>query len=177
MIIFIDSFGQFRDTKWGMSIHEVKEVEKAKIIFEASGGRGLIYETFVFGPNTQITYFFTKDDKLASANYEFNIDNYEDHQDYMDEFTRLKRTLCEKYGKPIDDYLLYNDEYLDNYNLSDHDLFTNEFNLVIEWETNYTLIDLVYEYSISWGSKSLNIKYYSKRYEKQWSDELGKDQL
>ena len=96
LLLFIQSydvFSQFRETKWGQTINQVKKSEKSELV-EESKDRLLFYEqNTLLGMNSYIEYLFL-DNKLYLAQYIFDKIG----ADYSD-FLRIKNLLIEKYGE------------------------------------------------------------------------------
>ena len=129
----------FRKTNWGMSKEQVKATEDKKPDFEYD--TSLVYKVKIGGDDYYCIYTFLED-KLYNSGYVFFGKHSNDNL-YIDDYKGLKKTLTEKYGKPLTDRTTWDD-----------DLFKNdrsEWGLAISigdlsygatWETSTTYITL-----------------------------------
>jgi len=99
----------FRETIWGMSKEQVKEIEKNILLIGEDtvqdsiiGCDGILhYEGEVNGLECDIYYYFMKD-RLISATYK-KVDSIIRFKDkYISNYKNLKVYLIKKYGKPYD---------------------------------------------------------------------------
>jgi hypothetical protein len=93
--------GDFRDTDWGMTRAQVKEIETATIdsLFEANAEatgytQALHYRGEYAGYPADINYYFV-DDSLTSASYSFETEDVVD--DLPVEFDKIKATIDSDY--------------------------------------------------------------------------------
>lgn len=146
---FWDAPHDFRKTKWGMSIEEVKATESKKLLEEESISP---YETFLFywdeleGLKALVSYHFI-DNKLAAAEYDIVI--IKENSDYVIvDFNNLKEKLTYIYGEPKEYKYGKDDSYL---------------SMGATWETNSTLVKLASSKLIANTTPSLEISYESKK--------------
>lgn len=100
----------FRKTRWGMTMEEVKNIEIFPLVVEDKKTSNLIYDATLMRYNVAIKYHFI-DNKLVSCSYHFFMndktqeslfsDNLEYCEAYYDEIYRF---LKEKYGKSRVDF-------------------------------------------------------------------------
>jgi hypothetical protein len=89
----------FRKANWGMTMGEVREIEKAKFFQEDD--LFLAYEGKLSGFAVYIVYIFV-DNKLVRAKYAINEEHLNGN-DYIADYKALKELLTKKYDKPIED--------------------------------------------------------------------------
>lgn len=130
---------EFRKTRWGMSIDEVKASENSK--FEAEDQDSISYSNNIGGLNTYITYFFS-DNQLYMAGYTFNETHVNDNF-YITDYNKIKEILIRKYGKPKnEDEIWTNNLYKnnpENYGLA---VSVGHLSYWIDWENPSTKIKL-----------------------------------
>lgn len=99
LIVFVSFASEeqmdFRNTKWGMSMKEVKEIETLKLMKSTSST--LIYQTRISGLDCFLVYGF-HEDRLYTGTYIFQVEHL-NYNKYIDDFMKLKELLEEKYGK------------------------------------------------------------------------------
>jgi hypothetical protein len=93
----------FRKTKWGMSMQQVKESEPLEI--DHSNDKLLRYKSIALDKNVYIIYGFV-DDKLFRARYVL-AEGHSNNNDYIDDYNAFKNILTTKYGKPIYDKVIW----------------------------------------------------------------------
>jgi len=101
------SFAQFRNTTWGMSKKQVRDIEDSK--FSGESTNFLDYSLDVEDLKCRLQYFFNDKDKLISINYTFSNTNSMDNQSNL--FNRTCINIIDKYGEPSvrkDNYLGWN---------------------------------------------------------------------
>ena len=85
----------FRKIRWGMNPDQVKATEGKPV----SDDKGiLVYDMTVDGYDVSLYYTFV-DSQLVSAMYAFKV-KHNNPQDYLDDFTKVKAILQQKYGAP-----------------------------------------------------------------------------
>lgn len=87
----------FRNVKWGMTVAQVKQTEKLKLLKEEN--ESLTYDHTLIGMKCNIIYHF-KSGKLASARYTVQQKHHDPALFNMD-FNALKKHLRLLYGNPI----------------------------------------------------------------------------
>ncbi|MEQ9619862.1 MAG: hypothetical protein RIG61_11915 [Deltaproteobacteria bacterium] len=101
----------FRKTRWGMSVAEVKLTEEGKPINEGPlppYDLAVSYAGTFEGSNTETGYLFNAD-KLVLAGYAFT-DRHSDNNLYIKDYERIKGVLTKKYGIPAQDEEIWSDE-------------------------------------------------------------------
>lgn len=127
----------FRKTKWGMSIAQVKSSEPLDVVKEDETLLG--YKTTVIGKDVFIFYFFI-DNQLARARYVL-AKSHTNKNDFITDYNDFKEILTKKYGKPKQDKSFWkNDLYKDNYS---------------DWGTAISIGHLVY--LSSWDTQDTEI--------------------
>lgn len=160
----------FRKTRWGMTKAQVKRREKAKSI-ESGDENLLYYKGNIIGLDCRIFYFFDEG-KLIRAGYHITDSTvlHPDLNDYVADYNRLKEILKKKYGKPIEDTLMwlmdsYKDKYKNNLGLA---VSLGYLNYFTTWETfnktiSLALIGMDYGIDIGIEYKSKRLKEKSKK--------------
>jgi len=147
----------FRKTDWGMNASKVKEVETNKLFKETE--EILVYNAVVAGYKCLIYYNFAYD-KLISARYQV-VEKYDDLNKYVIEYNRVKNGLSAKYGKAIEDEIVWkNDTYRSDFPNWGLAISKDQMLFYSSWATDRT--DIFY---ILNGEKSVmdfSIEYYSK---------------
>ncbi|HEX2984125.1 MAG TPA: hypothetical protein VHO28_11340, partial [Ignavibacteriales bacterium] len=107
-----------------------------------------------------IYYSFTKD-KLTVGGYNFKQD-YTNKILYIDDYKSLQELLTKKYGKPIEDQVVWNDNtYKNNKDKWDKALEAGHMKMLSSWETSKTKIDL--NLSGVTSSVHITLSYKSKK--------------
>jgi len=96
----------FRETNWGMSKEQVKEIEKNILLIEEDvmqdsikGSDGNLYfKDKVNGLECEVYYYFMKN-RLVSATYK-KIGSIQFKDEYINNYKNLKSYLIKKYGRP-----------------------------------------------------------------------------
>jgi len=102
----------FRKTRWGMSIAQVKSSEPLEVAKEDKTLLG--YKTTVIGKDVLVAYFFV-DNQLVRARYVL-VESHTNKNDFITDYNDFKKILTKKYGKPKQDETLWkNDLYKDDY--------------------------------------------------------------
>lgn len=108
-----ESATNFRNTRWGMDKAEVVRIEGRPDHDENSGGMDIIqYPQRVLDMDCIVGYVFAYN-KLAKAKYSF-LARYEDKNQYIRNYEKLKDVLIQKYGKPSSEKTLWQDKYYQN---------------------------------------------------------------
>ena len=127
----------FRDTKWGMSMQEVKNIEKQEPVYE--NNEMIVYEDYLIQLPVEVIYIFI-DNKLTRTKYNF-IQSHTNENDFILDYKSLNNALKNKYGKPNEeDHFWSDDLYKDSpsdwgfaVSIGHHSYFT-------EWDTSDTEI-------------------------------------
>lgn len=132
----------FRSTRWGMNQAQVVRLEGSPNYRENSGGLDIIqYPQTILDMDCMIGYVFA-DNKLAKAKYSF-LANYEDKNQYIREYEKIRDILVQKYGKPEAERILWQDKQHEdsqsNWGLA-LSLGHCEFNS--QWQDSETVIQL-----------------------------------
>jgi hypothetical protein len=99
----------FRNTRWGMNKTQVVRIEGSPNQRENSGGMDIIqYPQKVLNMDCMIGYVFAYN-KLAKAKYSF-LANYEDKNQYIRSYDKIRDILIQKYGKPEAEKVLWQDK-------------------------------------------------------------------
>lgn len=127
----------FRKTKWGMSITQVKSSEPLDVAKEDENLLG--YETTVIGKDVFVVYFFI-DNQLVSARY-LLAESHTNRNDFITDYNDFKEILTKKYGKPKQDESLWkNDLYKDDYSDWGFAISLGHLTYLSSWETQDTEI-------------------------------------
>ena len=103
----------FRNTRWGMNRAQVVRIEGSPDYHENSGGLDIIqYPQKVLNMDCMIGYVFAHN-KLAKAKYSF-IARFENKNQYISSYNKIKDILIQKYGRPEADRILWQDKYYQN---------------------------------------------------------------
>lgn len=97
----------FRNVNWGASIEEVKASEENKPDF--SSEEILQYTTLLAGMDVSLFYKFLPEHGLYSAAYFFD-EKHTNKNDFINDFKAIKSLLIEKYGDPILDKVIWEDD-------------------------------------------------------------------
>lgn len=89
----------FRRTKWGMSMAEVKEREDTEPVLESENT--LDYSIIMLGQQTQIGYTFAED-KLIRAGF-FFLTKPDTNNEYVESYQEIKEELIKVNGEPVID--------------------------------------------------------------------------
>jgi hypothetical protein len=163
----------FRKTNWGMTKEDVKSTENKDIIDEVLDATEevIVYKDQISSFDCFIGYIFVKN-KLASAGYYIN-EEHSNKNAYIDDYEKLKDLLSKKYGDPINDDVVWRDDFYKK-DKSDWGLAISIGDLIYKsfWETPTTEIELLLSgdnYNIELG-----IKYTSKEL-KDWAKDVVKE--
>lgn len=100
----------FRNTKWGMSVDEVKKAEGGEP--SQSQDNVLLYEDTVAGMSAYVVYIFAKG-KLVRAKYTFTESHMND-TDHISDYENVKEILINKYGEPDNDRTIWKNDLYKN---------------------------------------------------------------
>lgn len=100
----------FRDTRWGMSMQEVKATESGKVWKEEDGFLG--YLETVAGFSTVLIYVFVED-RLVRARYDFT-QRHSNKNEYLADYETIKQILLKKYGKPDSNERIWSNSLFQN---------------------------------------------------------------
>ncbi len=148
----------FRKSDWGMSISQVKASETNKLIKESD--KILAYQATVAGYKCIINYRFAYN-KLITAEYSI-LDKYENLSKYVNEYNRIKGGLSLKYGKALEDEVVWkNDTYRSYFEKWGLAVSKDQLLFYSSWQTDRTEIFFTLN-----GEKNVidfSIEYYSKK--------------
>ena len=134
---FADEFN-FRKTKWGMSIAQVKSSEPLDVAKENENLLG--YKTNVIGKDVFVAYFFV-DNQLVRARYVL-AESHTNKNDFITDYNDFKEILTKKYGKPKQDETFWrNDLYKDDYSDWGTAISLGHLIYLSSWETQDTEIN------------------------------------
>lgn len=128
----------FRKTKWGMSIAQVKSSEPLDVAKEDETLLG--YKTTVIGKDIFVAYFFI-DNQLVRARYVL-AESHTNKNDFITDYNDFKEILTKKYGKPKQDKSFWkNDLYKDDYSHWGTAISMGHLVYLSSWETQDTEIN------------------------------------
>lgn len=134
----------FRNTRWGMSKSEVIEKEgepdNQKVIGTGGYEEVILYTKLtVIGLDTTLGYVFTED-KLVRAIYDFE-ETHRNRNRFIDDFEKVKKALTQKYGEPISDREIWDDDlYKDDPSSYGAAVAVEDLTYQTTWETEETKI-------------------------------------
>lgn len=147
----------FRKTKWGMSIKQVKSSEPLDVLKEDEDF--LLYKTSVIAKDVIIAYFFV-DNQLVRTRYVLE-ESHTNKNDFIGDYNNFKEILSKKYGKPNQDEIFWKNElYKDDYSDWGTAISLGHLSYLSKWETQDTEIA-----NMLWGEnyKILCIVEYSSK--------------
>lgn len=97
----------FRNTRWGMSLEEVKVSEPLEPAQTAGDMIG--YKTKVLQKDVLLAYIFA-DKKLVRAKYVL-AERHSNKTDFIQDYKDFKKILTEKYGKPKREDVVWKDDF------------------------------------------------------------------
>ncbi len=102
----------FRQTKWGFTMEQVKENERLELVMEQDTLLG--YSAQLQGINCLLGYFFNSD-RLAKTMYIFQDEHIEENE-YINDYRKIKAYLSRTYGTPDnnEDEVWYDETYRAN---------------------------------------------------------------
>ena len=134
---FADEFN-FRKTKWGMPIAQVKSSEPLDVAKENENLLG--YKTNVIGKDVFVAYFFV-DNQLVRARYVL-AESHTNKNDFITDYNDFKEILTKKYGKPKQNETFWrNDLYKDDYSDWGTAISLGHLIYLSSWETQDTEIN------------------------------------
>jgi len=132
----------FRKTKWGFSIEEVKSTETGTLIPELNKPNMLGFTGTVGGLETLIGYYFVNN-KLWKAAYIFS-ETHSNRNLFIEDYGIIKNILIEKYGEPINDNINWsNDLYSDDPSQFGFAVSLGYLSLNCGWQIGDTIIQMV----------------------------------
>jgi hypothetical protein len=133
---FADEYN-FRKTKWGMSIEQVKLSESIDIAEEAENI--LDYKNSVIGKDVFVSYIFI-DNQLVRARYAL-ADSHSNKNDFIIDYNDFKEILIKKDGPPEkDDSFWKNDLFEYDHSKWGTAISSGHLMYISEWETEDTTI-------------------------------------
>jgi len=127
----------FRNSKWGMKINEVKQLESLKLNFESK--KYLSYKSNLFGMPCEIIYSFNSN-RLEGGWYDFNP-NITSSASIINDFLMLREKLIIQYGFPKEDNSS-NIKSFSNKTKYDLSVLVNENDFKCVWIDNNCKINL-----------------------------------
>lgn len=100
----------FRKTRWGMSMEQVKASESLKVA--QTEKNMLAYRTNIIGKNVFIIYYFVHN-KLFQARYAL-LDSHTNKNDFITDYNDFKKILTRKYGIPDQDRTIWRNDLYKN---------------------------------------------------------------
>jgi len=132
-----DNF-DFRKTRWGMTVEEVKSSE-ANTPSEEKNNIVVYKEDYLGMPST-MGYAFI-DDKLVKAGYLIR-ESYEDPDDYINSYEKIKGALIDDFGPPSLDEVKWLDEETDQADPSGKAVCEGRVIYSSEWITRDSFVTL-----------------------------------
>lgn len=132
----------FRNSRWGMNQAQVVRLEGSPNHRENSGGLDIFqYPQKVLNMDCMIGYVFA-DNKLAKAKYSF-IAKFEDNNQYVREYEKIRDILVQKYGKPEAEMNLWRDKmYQDDRSYWGLAVSRGHCEFNSQWQDSETVIQL-----------------------------------
>ena len=162
----------FRKTNWGMSKEQVKATEDKKPDGESDIINDVLYyKTKIGNNNFEYLYYFLED-KLYSGFYLFTGEHTNENL-YIDDYEELKEILAKKYGKPIIDEVIWeNDLYKDDKSEWGIAISVGDLTYWALWETPTTEICLMlrgdnYEITLGITYKIRELKKWIEKIEEE----------
>ena len=161
----------FRKTRWGMSLSEVKSSEDADYVGVGTVGMddeeydsALVYEDKIGGLDVIILYIFTNE-KLSQAIYQFKS-RYSDPDTYLVNFNKMVEAYKNKYGAPWEVKEEWkNEKYKNDPDKVGQALSEGHINYATTWQTLETEITV----GLNKGEDiSLYVYYLSKHYDEKY---------
>lgn len=87
----------FRKTNWGMTLQQIKKIEKTKLLKEEK--ESLIYKDEILGFPVGVAFLFDKFNKLYLGKYVF-FQKHSNKTDFIYDFIKIEKTLEKKYKIP-----------------------------------------------------------------------------
>lgn len=130
----------FRNTKWGMSIDEVKSSEKLNVVEEQK--YLLIYQDTIVNLSTNVAFQF-KNEELIAGMYQFT-QQHSNNNLFYDDYKTLVETYTKKYGEPSESHEQWSDNLMkgDPSNIGTA-LAVGHVLFVTKWETDTTKIGII----------------------------------
>lgn len=133
---FSDNYN-FRKTRWGMSMQDVKTSEPLEP-YDLKDGL-LSYRTNILGNNVYLFYIFVND-KLVRAKYNL-AEEHSNYNDFIQDYDNYKDIIKKKYGKPNKENVYWKSRIYrndpSNYGMA---VATGNLSYFSEWETSDTKI-------------------------------------
>jgi len=143
-----DTSHDFRNTRWGMSPAQVKLTENSAPVSETGlppYDLAISYRGKYEGLDSEIGYLFTND-KLALGGYAVT-NKYEDPQQYVKDYDRIKGILTGEFGKPASDEKVWSEGQQEELKPEAYGKAVTEGRLILQtaWHTPETEIFLTLE--------------------------------
>ena len=173
-----DSNFDFRKTKWGMTISQVKAIESIKpsAVTKDKSKTLLIYKDTIAGLSCKVVYIFSQN-KLIRSKYMVTKE-HTNKNDYLSDYNSLSSALTEKYGPPeSEDTFWENDLFKDDYSGWGTAVSVGHLSKFTEWKTQATDIILYLHgenYNINLGIEYLSVKLKSIEDEADKTEDLKK---
>lgn len=134
-----DSAPDFRAASWGMSMRQVKHVEKGKPSLRDR--ESLVYKGTLADLQSDIVYHFV-DDQLVEGKYVITHRHWE-RDGWIEAFENLKNLLSQKYGEPvIDETRWANHQFEHSASQRGLALAMGHLSYACAWETERTVIGM-----------------------------------
>lgn len=136
------SIKHFRNSSWGDSQESVLKSESLDLVKNLSNENMKSYLENIANIEMTLIYNFTQ--KKLTSGYYISKAEHSNKNSFINDFTKLKKILSNKYGKPTsDDILWYNDLYKDDYSGWGMAISIGHLKYKVEWETDDTNITLI----------------------------------
>lgn len=133
----------FRQSRWGTSIDNVRKAEATSPLFDEDVGQKhvLVYEDNVLGLSVYVSYVFV-DNKLVRAQYVVAT-KHSNQTDYLSDHDHLQSALVQKYGKSVEQSTTWkNDLFRDDPSNWGMAVAMGHLTKFTKWETPTTVIGL-----------------------------------
>jgi len=135
----------FREAIWGMTQAQIKALEKGKVeaaIHDPTTGLDIIgYKGAAGGLSCNFAFYFAED-QLVRGRYVFT-EKHSSNNTFIVDFSRVKASLTEKYGEPVeDDTHWFNDLFKDDFSSWGMAIAVGHLWLEAHWVTFETQIML-----------------------------------
>ena len=172
-ISYADNY-DFRNTKWGMSKEEVKNIEKADFFDEDDEYNLIAYQGEINNMECLIVYSFLENE-LIQAGYIIKEFHMDDNQ-YILDYESLKNLLTELHGEPVIDKESWsNDLFKDDPDNWGNAIRLGHLEYFTGWETDTSRISLkLYGVNLL---LSFKIQYQSLKYLDKMKERIELQQI
>jgi len=134
----------FRKSKWGMSVAQVKATESNNPVVHEKCEKSstvVFYEDTIAGLQSLVVYIFAYD-KLVRAKYMIT-EEHTNKTEYLSDYENLSSKVSEKYGKPAGEHTFWhNDLYKNDHSKWGLAISIGHLSKFTRWKTSNTNIDL-----------------------------------